>query len=270
MRNKESDGKFYRIYNDQNSHVNRKINQNGRKAAIQFGNADNKLSCPLEIEEVDIEEIIEMNGRKDMNPYVRLVLEKIIAPSIQYAFAVGTDKFLNYLANKGIPSAKRAIKEFGKNRKVYLEGIRDALAEKEPKACQLLRDKKSNCEINTSIEIKNENIFEKEFHSIEEVQRVLDTLKKSVLLTAGCIRYLTNTIVYDDGTNLDALENCKEQLESMLTNEVMNQIDLMLEEKNRVLLDDNSFEILNAFRKGNLIVEGEMVPITKYIEYSVN
>lgn len=267
MSNKESDGKFYRIYNDQGSHVNRKINKNGRKAAIQFGNADNKLSGPLEIEEVDIEEIIEMKEPKDMNPYVRLILEEIIAPSIQYAFEVGTDKFLNYLSYKGIPSAKRTIKEFSKSKKVYLESVLDGLAGKEPKACQLLREaEKSKCEINTKIERNNEDLFEKEFHSIEEVQQIIDILKKSVLLTASCIRVLTKAIVYDDGTNPKELEDYKQQLEAMATKEVMSQINLMLEEKNRNLLDENSYKILSAFRQGNLIVEGEMVPITRYID----
>ena len=270
MSNKKSDGKLYRIYNDQDSHLNRKINENGRKAAIQFRNVDNKLSGPLEIEEVDIEEIIGITEPKDMNPYVRLVLEDIIAPSIQYAFEIGIDKLLCYLSDKGIPSAKQTIKEFYRSKKMYIEGIRDGLTGKEPKACQLLQEaEKRNCEINTKVGNNSENIFEKEIHSIEEVQHILDTLKKSVLLTAGCIRYLTNTVVYDNGTNPEVLEDCKQQLEAMLTNQVMSQIALMLEDRNRALLDENTFEILDAFRNGNFVVEGKMVPITRYIEYSV-
>lgn len=34
----------------------------------------------------------------------------------------------------------------------------------------------------------------------------------------------------------------------------MNQINLMLEEKNRNLLDEKSFQILSAFKNGQLLV----------------
>jgi len=46
----------------------------------------------------------------------------------------------------------------------------------------------------------------------------------------------------------------------------MNQISLMLEEKNRNLLDESSCLVLSAFQHGNLIFGGETVPITKYID----
>ncbi len=80
--------------------------------------------------------------------------------------------------------------------------------------------------------LRKEN-FDKEFHSPEEIQQVIDILKKSVLATATCIRILTNTIVFDDGTDPEKLEASKKQLEELGTKEVMNQISLMLEEKNR-------------------------------------
>ena len=41
MDKKESDGKVYRVYKSRDSHVNTKVNENGRKAAIQFGDKNN-------------------------------------------------------------------------------------------------------------------------------------------------------------------------------------------------------------------------------------
>ena len=63
----------------------------------------------------------------------------------------------------------------------------------------------------------------------------------------------------------EKLEASKKQLEELGTKEVMNQISLMLEEKNRTLLDESSYQVLAAFSQGNLIVSGKTVPITKYI-----
>lgn len=44
MINKETDGKFYRVYKSPDNHINRKCNAYGRKAAIQFDDKSNKLN----------------------------------------------------------------------------------------------------------------------------------------------------------------------------------------------------------------------------------
>ncbi len=269
MSKKESDGKVYRIYKDQDNHINTKVNKDGRKAAIQFDDKGNKLNGPVELEEVDIDEIIASRTPGEMNPYVQLILEEVVAPVISYGFEVGTDKLISYLSEKGIPSVKQAINEFVRSKKVYIEGIKDGLADKETKASILLREAKEN-KSTTPVEVEKvkEQNSEKEFHSPEEIQQVIDVLKKSVLVTATCIRILTNTIVSDGGTDPEKLEVSKRQLEELGTKEVMNQISLMLEEKNRSLLDESSYQVLSAFSQGNLIVGGETVPITKYIDCS--
>lgn len=60
----------------------------------------------------------------------------------------------------------------------------------------------------------------------------------------------------------------KKQLEELVMKGVMSQIDLMLEEKSRNMLDESSYQILSAFSKGKLIVGGELIPITQYINCS--
>lgn len=269
MSKKESDGKLYRVYKNQDSHINTKVNEDGRKSAIQFDDKNNKLDGPVEIEEVDMDEIIGSQTPREMNPYVQLILDEVVAPTIRYWFELGTDKLLYYLSEKGIPSAKQRVKEFAENKKVYFEGIKDGLAGKEIKAIRLLQKAEENKSIKSvDVEKVKKQNFDKEFHSPEEIQQVIDILKKSVLITATCIRILTNTIVFDDGTDPEKLEASKKQLEELGTKEVMNQISLMLEEKNRNLLDESSYKVLAAFSQGNLIVSGKTVPITKYINYS--
>ncbi|MDD3184181.1 MAG: hypothetical protein PHT76_02610 [Anaerostipes sp.] len=267
MSEKESDGKVYRIYKDRDNHINTKINEDGRKAAIQFDNKGNKLNGPLDLEEVDIDEFIASRTPKQMNPYVQLILDQVISPAITYGLEVGTDKFINYLSVKGIPSAKKAIKDFVQNKKLYLSAIKDGLTGKETKASRLLREaeEKKNS-ISVEVENQNQTEFEKEYHTPEEVEQIVETMKKSVLLTATCIRILTNTIVMDDCSNLEKLEESKKQLEELGTQEVMAQISLMLEEKNRGLLDETSYQVLNAFRQGDLVIDGNQIPMSRYLD----
>lgn len=267
MSTKESDGKVYRVYKDRDNHINTKVNEDGRKAAIQFDNKGNKLSGPVELEEVDIEEIIASRTPRELNPYVQLILEKIVVPVIKYGLEVGTDKLISYLSDKTIPSAKQVMKEFTQNKKVYVEGIKDGLAGKETKMSKLLREAEDNkSTIPVVVEKAKGQNFEKELYSSEEIKQVIGILNKSVLITAACIRILTNAIVYDDGTDSEKLQASKKQLEELRTKDVMIQISLMLEEKNRNLLDESTYQVLSAFSHGNLVVGRETVPIAKYID----
>lgn len=264
---KESDGKYYKVYKSRDNHISTKVNKDGRTAAIQFDDKNNKLNGPVELEEVDIDEIIASRTPQEINPYVRLIVDEIVAPSIEYVLKMGTDKLILYLSEKGIPSAKQAIKRLAKNTKIYAEGIRDGLLGKEIKASRVLHEKEKIIAL-TEVEQTAEQRFRKEHRSAEEIQQVIDIMRKSVLITATCIRILTNTIAFDDGTDPKKLETSKKQLEELVTKEVMGQIDLMLEEKNRNLLDESSYQILSAFSKGKLIVGGELVPIAQYIDCS--
>ena len=267
MDKKETDGKIYRVYKDRNSHINTKTNENGRRAAIQFDNKANKLKGPVDIEEVDIDELLNNQTSKEINPYIRLIIDRVVAPYIKRELEIGTDKLLALISEKGVPTVKKAIKGFVQNKSVYINGIRDGLSGKETMASRLQREAE---EKRTSISSEIEEICEstehyKEVYSSEEVQEVIETLKKSVLITATCIRILTNTIVKDNGKNPEVIEETKKQLEKLNTQEVMNQISLMLEEKNRDILDKSSYNILLAFHQGNLIVDGEMAPVAKYL-----
>ena len=72
----------------------------------------------------------------------------------------------------------------------------------------------------------------------------------------------------DDGSNPGKIEENRKQLEAFATQEVMGQISLMLEERNRDLLDEGTRQLLKAFRNGNFIVDGKEVPIEHYLPIS--
>lgn len=269
MMEKVTDGKAYRLYRDSNKHMNTKINKNGRSAAVQLDNEKNRLS-PLEYEEIDLNEVMNSKTPQEINPYVKWFLDEVVASFLNYALEIGTDKILCFLSEKGIPTVKKTIREFTHNTSIYMQGVRDGILGKETKVSRLFEvddsseNKKIEQKIESQIHTKISN-KDKEIRSVEEAQQLLDLLEKSVFVTAICIRILTNTIINDNGENSEALEIAKKQLEELNTQEVMDKISLMLEDKNRELMDKSTYQILSAFRQGNLIVEGESIPITNYL-----
>ena len=219
--------------------------------------------------EVDINDSRKNLTPKEIDPIVKRMIDDIFAPIIDRGLHRGADKLLQLLSQKGIPVAKKVAKELIENTKLYVEAFQDAMAGKETKASRLLReaDLKSTI-IASEVEYNKEvNVPPRVARSPEEVQQIFDALKKSTLITATCIRILTNTIVKDDGTNPEALEEIKKHLEELSTQEVKNQISLMLEEKNKSLLDESSYEILSAFRNDNLINEVMHFEIKNYWQW---
>ena len=55
------------------------------------------------------------------------------------------------------------------------------------------------------------------------------------------------------------------QIKELTTEDLMTEINLLLEDKNKGILDSASYAILSAFRDGEFIVDGERVTIGKYI-----
>lgn len=258
---------YYELYREEENHENVKINEDGTRSAIQFTDEKNKLDGPLDYRKIDIDEVHRYSREGNISPLAKMAIDYVVAPLVYAGLQWGTDKILLYLHDKGIPAAKRNAKQLKNNAGLYIEGIRDALSGKEPKINQILR-KEQMPEKAISIEMAEEKKSKEK--SAEEVQRLLETLKTSILVTAICIRTLTDVVVKDDGANPEKVEENRKQLESFATQEVMGQISLMLEEKNRDLLDKSTRQLLQAFRNGNFIVEGREVPIEHYLPIEEN
>lgn len=269
MGEKISDGKAYRLYIDRESHINQKVNKDGRKAALQFSNKENHLTGPVEIEEIDLAELEQAKDPNEIKPYIKWILDNIVAPQLNYALEVGQKKLLQFIAEKGIPTMKQKVREITSNGSVYIQGIKDGLCGKETKASHLMlcndnREKNRN-EESAPIEVQASN--EKIACTPEEVQYLIELMNRGVSVTAYCIRILTNTIVYNATSDPDILVEAQKQIETLSTQTVLKQIDQMLDEKNRASLDENTYNLLYEFRKGNFIVNGTDVPITQYFPY---
>ena len=65
----------------------------------------------------------------------------------------------------------------------------------------------------------------------------------------------------DENEKVSELENKYNELSS---EQVMNAIDFMLEEKNRDKLDQATLQLFEAFRNHEFIIDGKMVPISNY------
>lgn len=94
-------------------------------------------------------------------------------------------------------------------------------------------------------------------YSAEEIQDLIDGLRTVVL---DLVRYISIL------SNAPANEECNYEENSRIlallcSKVVMNQIELCLQEKNRPLLDDNTYQILSEFNHGNLIGENKAYQI---------
>lgn len=253
---------YYELYREEENHENVKVNEDGTRSAIQFTDEKNKLNGPLDYRKIDIDEVHEYSREGNVAPLTKLVIDYVVAPLVQAGLQWGSDKILLYLHDKGIPAAKRNAKQLKDDAGLYIEGIRDALCGKEPKINQIMREEQTSENVAGIAVAKKRKTKEK---SAEEVQQLLETLKTSIRVTAICIRALTDVVVKDDGSNPEKIEENRKQFEAIATKEVMGQISLMLEERNRDLLDESTRQLLQAFRNGNFIVDGKEVPIEHYL-----
>ena len=76
---------------------------------------------------------------------------------------------------------------------------------------------------------------------------------------------LNNTVIADDGSNPDLRIEIQQKLQTLSSDYVMSQIDLLLEEKNRGLLDQTSICLLAAFRDGYFLKDDCRIPVSKYL-----
>lgn len=259
MKKMETDGKLYRIYKQPGSHISTKKDEKGRVSALQFRDSDNKLNGPLVMEEAGTDEPNRLN---EQHPILDWALNEIVKPTVEYFLMVGTDRLMDWMRDEGISKIKNSSGKIIADAKLYADAFRDALSGKELKAVRLTREASK-----ISTAIQTDLIVDETFKcSPDQIEQVIQTMRKSAVTMAACIQILANTIVESKGLESNELEEAKKQLEQLSTQEIMNSITLMLDEKNSGLLDAKSYEILSAFQQGDLLIEGRREPIVKYLE----
>ena len=275
MAEKYTDDKLYRVVCKDGSHLNTKVNPDGTKSALQFSDENNDLSGPVDLIEVDEEELVRTEyvqvPQEERSLGERLV-DEVVIPVIRNAttqlLEYGTEKAEMWIEEKAVPVAKAKMKAGWENLKLFISAIKDS--DKPIKATQIIAEQKNTSKA-SEIEVVNkvENQEEKKYAlSPEEVELLLDTARRSALMIAASLSILNNSVVMDDGTDPERIVMIQRGIEQLSSKDITTQIDLLLEDKNSGLIDDASISMLRAFREGMFIGNGTPIPVSRYTDAS--
>ena len=271
MAEKHTDEKLYRVVRKDGSHLNTKVNPDGTKSALQFTDDNNDLNGPVDLLEVDEEELIGTEyisvPQAERSLGERLI-DEVVVPVIRDAttqlLEYGTEKAEIWIEEKVVPVAKSKVKAGWENLKLFISAIKDF--DKPIKATQIVTEQKNTFKAR-KVEVVNtvEDQEEKKYAlSPEEVELLLDTARRSALMIEASLSILNNSVVMDDGTNPERIEMIQRGIEQLSSKDITTQIDLLLEDKNSGLLDDASIFMLRAFREGMFIGNGTPIPVSRY------
>lgn len=273
MSDKYTDDKLYKVVRKDGSHLNTKVNPDGTKSALQFTDDNNDLNGPIDLIEVDEEELIRteyIQVPQNKRSLGELLVDEVVVPVIRDA----TTQLLEYVTAKAeiwieekvVPVAKTKVKAGWENLKLFISTIKDS--DKPIKATQIIAEQKSasnSSEIEVVNKVECGNKDEKKYVlSPGEVEILLDTARRSALMIAASLSILNNSVVMDDGTDPDRVAMIQRGIEQLSSKDITTQIDLLLDDKNSGLIDESSITMLRAFRDGMFIGNGTPIPVSRY------
>ena len=275
MADKYTDDKLYKVVRKDGSHLNTKVNPDGTKSALQFTDDNNDLNGPVDLIEVDEEELIRteyIQVPQNKRSLGELLVDEVVVPVIRDAttqlLEYGTAKAETWIEEKVVPVAKTKVKAGWENLKLFISTIKDS--DKPIKATQIIAEQKSasnSSEIEVVNKVECGNKDEKKYVlSPGEVEILLDTARGSALMIAASLSILNNSVVMDDGTDPDRVAVIQRGSEQLSSKDITTQIDLLLDNKNSGLIDESSIIMLRAFRDGMFIGNGKPIPVSRYID----
>lgn len=273
MADKYTDDKLYKVVRKDGSHLNTKVNPDGTKSALQFTDDNNDLNGPIDLIEVDEEELIRteyIQVLQNKRSLGELLVDEVVVPVIRDAttqlLEYGTAKAETWIEEKVVPVAKTKVKAGWENLKLFISTIKDS--DKPIKATQIIAEQKSasnSSEIEVVNKVECGNKDEKKYVlSPGEVEILLDTARRSALMIAASLSILNNSVVMDDGTDPDRVAVIQRGSEQLSSKDITTQIDLLLDDKNSGLIDESSITMLRAFRDGMFIGNGTPIPVSRY------
>lgn len=267
-----SEEKLYRIKTKKGAHLNKKKNNDGTRAALQF-DAENQLQGPVDLIEVDkseytIKEYIEVE--KQGRSIGEALMEDAVTPAVQDALYYlmiraaesGARSVGKWVKKKVIPSVKTKGGEIIDN----AQRLHVAKNAKKAERSQMAVGPEQQTKISKpQIQLEDETVV----HTQEEVNQILNNMKLAALYIAAGIRELSNTVVKDDGTNPEIALSIQTKLKELTTDDVKRSIDFMLEDKNRDMLDQATIRMFEAFRNKKIIAGDKVVSINRYLDKTV-
>lgn len=267
--------KYYRVKTKGGAHINEKLKEDGSRAAIQF-DEENGLQGPVDLVEVDRADLVEervvyIEPEPQKRSFGQVILEDAVAPAVADALTIvltraveaGIDAFGNWMSQKVIPAAKVKGGEL-------VDKAKESHVAKEAKKTEQRQTEmavKEQTKVATPPQQNAGN--DKVVHTQEEVDQILNNMKFASLYIAAGIRELSNTVIANDGSDPERTLAMQEKLKELSSGQVMNTIEFMLEDRNRDALDQSTIQLFEAFRHKDFIVEGEAVPISKYLTTAV-
>ena len=175
----------------------------------------------------------------------------------------GYDCLCDQLKSKVVPTVKTKSKKVLKDMSILAAGIKDGLAGKTPKALELVSESTTMPTIPDSSVVESQS---KTVRSRDEIEETIRVMRLCAVTLAACIRMLNNTVMADDGTDPQMRLEIQRNIESLTTRDVMRNIDLLLENRNKALLDDAEYAMLSSFKDGYFLVNETKVPLTMYLD----
>ena len=242
------------------------------------------MNGPLELIEVDEGEYIraeelQIDFDDEMTPrtWKQIVVDDIVVPvareAIEQFLDIGFQYFESWMEEKVVPAARKKAKNVGKDISVFFSAMKSVIKGEQPKALQIIeaerhyKKKKAYNSVQVVGSIDSTQADQESVDKIEitqsEFEEIVALTKRSAVTLVGCINLLKNSAISDmDEKQRIEFEN---QIKELTTEDLLTEINLLLEDKNKGILDPTSYAILSAFRDGEFIVDGKRVPIGKYI-----
>lgn len=133
MADKYTDDKLYKVVRKDGSHLNTKVNPDGTKSALQFTDDNNDLNGPVDLIEVDEEELIRteyIQVPQNKRSLGELLVDEVFVPVIRDAttqlLEYGTAKAETWIEEKVVPVAKTKVKAGWENLKLFISTIKDS------------------------------------------------------------------------------------------------------------------------------------------------
>lgn len=261
-----SEEKFYRIKTKEDAHLNDKLKDDGSRAAIQF-DRENNLQGPVDLIEVDESEYptrdVYVEVEKEDRSFGQVILEDAVAPAVADALTVlltraveaGIDAFGNWMSQKVIPAAKARGSEL-------VEKKRQSKTTDKIELSETAVSVKEKNEVASAPEKRESNTV---IHTQQEVDQILNNMKFAALYIAAGIRELSNTVIADDGTDSERMLEMQSKLKELSSEDITRTIEFMLQDQNRDMMDQATVQLFEAFRNKKIIVNGESVPISKFL-----
>lgn len=215
--------------------------------------------------EIDRAERVPKFSTKDM--LKAYLIENLLIPVVDCFFDEMEYHAEIFLADKVLPAVKRKGKELIANTKPVLAGIWDGIRGKETRAEQILKEheKRKTALVVSNMVEENKDENNVEFVTSAEERRIITNMRCYAILLANEIQRYSKICVINKYVDSDEYIEERQKFEKLMTQDTMNGIQSLLENKELFCLDEMAVRILAEFHAGNVIWEGKCVPIPNFL-----